>query len=74
MRKTKGHKESVYSVAINSLGTLAASGSTDQIIRLWDVRSGEKAMKLRVRLVAASLEDCLATVTDGARGTTSMNW
>mmetsp|Transcript_36719 Transcript_36719/g.91504 ORF Transcript_36719/g.91504 Transcript_36719/m.91504 type:complete len:262 (-) Transcript_36719:52-837(-) len=41
-----GHKDSIYSVAINAAGTLIASGSVEPEIRLWDGRSGRMSFKL----------------------------
>jgi WD repeat-containing protein 48 len=35
----RGHRESVYSLAINPSATLLASGSTENVIRLWDPRT-----------------------------------
>nr|XP_043633416.1 WD repeat-containing protein 48 [Erigeron canadensis] len=43
----KGHKESVYALAMNDTGTLLVSGGTEKAIRVWDSRSGSKMMKLR---------------------------
>ncbi|GAQ87661.1 Transducin/WD40 repeat-like superfamily protein [Klebsormidium nitens] len=43
----KGHKQSVYALAINEAGTLLVSGSTENAIRVWDPRSGQKQFKLR---------------------------
>ncbi|KAI5077648.1 hypothetical protein GOP47_0007472, partial [Adiantum capillus-veneris] len=42
-----GHKESVYSVAINDIGTVLVSGGTEKVLRVWDPRTGTKSMKLR---------------------------
>ncbi|XP_072995666.1 uncharacterized protein [Typha latifolia] len=43
----KGHKESVYALAMNDSGTLLVSGGTEKVIRVWDPRTGSKSMKLR---------------------------
>ncbi|CAH9094964.1 unnamed protein product [Cuscuta europaea] len=43
----KGHKESVYALAMNETGTLLVSGGTEKVIRVWDPRTGSKTMKLR---------------------------
>ncbi|KAF3790887.1 WD repeat-containing protein 48 [Nymphaea thermarum] len=43
----KGHKESVYALAMNDCGTLLVSGGTEKVVRVWDPRSGSKKMKLR---------------------------
>ncbi|KAF3454371.1 hypothetical protein FNV43_RR04818 [Rhamnella rubrinervis] len=43
----KGHKESVYALAMNDSGTLLVSGGTEKVVRVWDPRSGSKTMKLR---------------------------
>ncbi|XP_028770767.1 WD repeat-containing protein 48 [Neltuma alba] len=43
----KGHKESVYALAMNECGTLLVSGGTEKVVRVWDPRSGSKTMKLR---------------------------
>ncbi|KAK6944664.1 WD40 repeat [Dillenia turbinata] len=43
----KGHKESVYALAMNDSGTLLVSGGTEKVVRIWDARSGSKTMKLR---------------------------
>ncbi|XP_057962475.1 uncharacterized protein LOC131154029 [Malania oleifera] len=43
----KGHKESVYALAMNDSGTLLVSGGTEKVVRVWDPRSGLKTMKLR---------------------------
>ncbi|XP_074582806.1 uncharacterized protein LOC141839054 [Curcuma longa] len=43
----KGHKESVYALAMNDSGTLLVSGGTEKVIRVWDSRTGSKVLKLR---------------------------
>lgn len=43
----KGHKESVYALAMNDSGTLLVSGGTEKVVRIWDPRTGSKTMKLR---------------------------
>ncbi|XP_050384110.1 uncharacterized protein LOC126800744 isoform X2 [Argentina anserina] len=43
----KGHKESVYALAMNDSGSLLVSGGTEKVVRVWDPRSGSKSMKLR---------------------------
>ncbi|KAF8401536.1 hypothetical protein HHK36_012478 [Tetracentron sinense] len=43
----KGHKESVYALAMNDSGTVLVSGGTEKVVRLWDPRTGSKTMKLR---------------------------
>ncbi|XP_071703462.1 uncharacterized protein [Rutidosis leptorrhynchoides] len=43
----KGHKESVYALAMNDSGNILVSGGTEKVVRAWDSRSGSKMMKLR---------------------------
>uniref|UniRef100_A0A1D1XI50 WD repeat-containing protein 48 n=1 Tax=Anthurium amnicola TaxID=1678845 RepID=A0A1D1XI50_9ARAE len=43
----KGHKDSVYALAMNASGTLLVSGGTEKVVRVWDPRTGSKNMKLR---------------------------
>ncbi|XP_010241294.1 PREDICTED: WD repeat-containing protein 48 homolog isoform X2 [Nelumbo nucifera] len=43
----KGHKESVYALAMNDSGSLLVSGGTEKVLRVWDPRTGSKTMKLR---------------------------
>jgi WD repeat-containing protein 48 len=43
----KGHKDSVYALAMNDTGTLLVSGGTEKVVRVWDPRTGSKKMKLR---------------------------
>ena len=41
-----GHKDGVLTVCFSSDGTTLASGSDDNSIRLWDVKTGEYKAKL----------------------------
>ena len=41
------NKYSIYSLAMNNQGTLLASGSPENCIRLWDPRTCAKLMKLK---------------------------
>ncbi|XP_022742282.1 WD repeat-containing protein 48-like isoform X1 [Durio zibethinus] len=43
----KGHKESVYALAMSDSGNLLVSGGTEKVVRVWDPRTGTKTMKLR---------------------------
>ncbi|MCD9639338.1 hypothetical protein HAX54_023778 [Datura stramonium] len=43
----KGHKESVYALAMNGSGSLLVSGGTEKVVRVWDPRTGSKTMKLK---------------------------
>ncbi|MCO5565105.1 hypothetical protein L7F22_018776 [Adiantum nelumboides] len=43
----KGHKESVYALAMNDTATILVSGGTEKAVRMWDPRSGAKTMKLK---------------------------
>lgn len=43
----KGHKESVYALAMNDTATILVSGGTEKAVRVWDPRSGAKTMKLK---------------------------
>jgi len=43
----KGHKDSVYALAMNDTGNLLVSGGTEKVVRVWDPRTGSKKMKLR---------------------------
>jgi WD repeat-containing protein 48 len=46
-RKMGSQKQSIYSIAINSTGSVLASGSSDKFIRVFDPRSGKRSFKLR---------------------------
>ncbi|KAG4937996.1 hypothetical protein JHK82_045803 [Glycine max] len=43
----KGHKESVYALAMNEGGTLLVSGGTEKVVRIWDPRPGSKTLNLK---------------------------
>lgn len=45
--RTGCDKGSIYSLGINSAGTLVMTGSTETIVRGWDPRSGQKVFKLK---------------------------
>lgn len=47
MQSINENKYSIYSLALNSQGTLVASGSPENCIRLWDLRTCNKIMKLK---------------------------
>lgn len=42
-----GSKDSIYSLAMNPAGTVIVSGSTENILRVWDPRTSARNMKLR---------------------------
>ena len=67
-----GNKDSIYSLAMNSNGTLIASGSTEKKIRLFDPRTTQKLMKLKghsdnVRALMLNRDgtQCLSASSDG---------
>ncbi|EPS68911.1 hypothetical protein M569_05855 [Genlisea aurea] len=43
----KGHKQSVYALAMSDSGTVLVSGGIEKVVRVWDPRTGSKTMKLR---------------------------
>ncbi|KAI5676493.1 hypothetical protein M9H77_07443 [Catharanthus roseus] len=67
----KGHKDSVYALAMHESGTVLVSGGTEKVVRVWDPRSGSKAMKLkghtdniRALLLDSSGRFCLSGSSD----------
>ncbi|PAA61699.1 hypothetical protein BOX15_Mlig003646g2 [Macrostomum lignano] len=42
-----GNKDSIYSLAMNHSATMIVSGSTENVLRIWDPRSCQKQCKLR---------------------------
>eukprot|EP00795_Rhopilema_esculentum_P008237 gene8237-14175_t len=67
-----GQKDSIYSLALNSAGTVLVSGSTEKILRVWDPRSCSKEMKLKghadnVKAVLLNSDgtECLSGSSDG---------
>jgi WD40 repeat protein/GTPase SAR1 family protein/DNA-directed RNA polymerase subunit RPC12/RpoP len=63
-RKLIGHKGWVHSVDVSPDGTWAASGSTDQTVKIWDLETGE----CRATLEGHSAEvTCVAITPDGKR-------
>ncbi|KAH7435528.1 hypothetical protein KP509_06G068400 [Ceratopteris richardii] len=43
----RGHKESVYALAMNDTASILVSGGTEKAVRVWDPRSGAKTLKLK---------------------------
>ncbi|XP_067057172.1 WD repeat-containing protein 48-like [Acropora muricata] len=67
-----GQKDSIYSLALNSIGTVLVSGSTEKILRVWDPRTCGKVMKLKghtdnVKSILINEEgtQCLSGSSDG---------
>lgn len=42
-----GSKDSIYSLAMNYTGTVIISGTTENVLRVWDPRTCQKMMKLK---------------------------
>uniref|UniRef100_A0A1I7X572 WD repeat-containing protein 48 homolog n=1 Tax=Heterorhabditis bacteriophora TaxID=37862 RepID=A0A1I7X572_HETBA len=66
-----GSKSSIYSLAMNDMGTIVVSGSTEKILRIWDPRTCQKVMKLRghsdnIRAIALNRDGtkCLSASSD----------
>ncbi|XP_058951247.2 WD repeat-containing protein 48-like isoform X2 [Pocillopora verrucosa] len=67
-----GQKDSIYSLALNTMGTVLISGSTEKILRVWDPRTCSKVMKLKghtdnVKAIIINPEgtQCLSGSSDG---------
>lgn len=68
-----GNKDSIYSVAMNSAGTVIVSGSTEKVLRIWDPRTCQKLMKLKghtdnVKAIVVNRDgtQCLSGSSDGS--------
>ncbi|OTF70327.1 WD repeat-containing protein 48-like protein, partial [Euroglyphus maynei] len=68
-----GNRDSIYSLALNPAGTIIVSGSTENVLRVWDTRTSNKIMKLRghtdnVRSLIISRDgtQCLSASSDGS--------
>uniref|UniRef100_A0A914W6J7 WD repeat-containing protein 48 homolog n=1 Tax=Plectus sambesii TaxID=2011161 RepID=A0A914W6J7_9BILA len=68
-----GNKDSIYSLAMNSAGTVIVSGSTEKVLRVWDPRTCQKMMKLKghtdtVKAIVVSRDgtQCLSASSDGS--------
>ncbi len=46
LRVFQGHRDSIYACALNTSGTLLATGGYDRQIKLWDVESGQTRFTL----------------------------
>lgn len=60
----RGTKNSIYSLAMNELGTVIIAGSTENILRVWDPRTCQKIIKLRghsenIRAISVNREGTL---------------
>ena len=47
LRTIRGHRDTLYALALSPDGTLIATGSYDQQIKLWSVQTGEERKTLR---------------------------
>ena len=61
----KGHTEAIYSTAFNNDGTLAATGSFDKSIRLWDPATGKQLREFSGPSGHQSLVLCVAFSPNG---------
>ncbi|XP_012528857.1 WD repeat-containing protein 48 [Monomorium pharaonis] len=67
-----GNRDSIYSLAMNQIGTIVVSGSTEKILRVWDPRFCTKLMKLRghtdnIKALVLNRDgtQCLSASSDG---------
>ncbi|KAI6198281.1 WD repeat-containing protein 48-like protein [Aphelenchoides fujianensis] len=67
-----GSKNSIYSLAMNELGSVVVAGSTENCLRVWDPRTCQKIVKLRghtdnIRSIVVNREgtQCLSASSDG---------
>ncbi len=67
-----GNRDSIYSLAMNSAGTVIVSGSTEKVLRVWDPRNCSKLMKLKghtdnVKALVLSRDgtQCISGSSDG---------
>ena len=67
-----GNRDSIYSLAMNQIGTVIVSGSTEKVLRVWDPRFCTKLMKLRghtdnIKALVLNRDgtQCLSASSDG---------
>ncbi len=67
-----GNRDSIYSLAMNSAGTVIVSGSTEKVLRVWDPRNCSKLMKLKghtdnvkALLLSRDGTQCISGSSDG---------
>ncbi|KYM99820.1 PREDICTED: WD repeat-containing protein 48 [Cyphomyrmex costatus] len=67
-----GNRDSIYSLAMNQVGTVIVSGSTEKVLRVWDPRFCTKLMKLRghtdnIKALVINRDgtQCLSASSDG---------
>ncbi|KYN17924.1 WD repeat-containing protein 48, partial [Trachymyrmex cornetzi] len=67
-----GNRDSIYSLAMNQIGTIIVSGSTEKVLRVWDPRFCTKLMKLRghtdnIKALVLNRDgtQCLSASSDG---------
>ena len=72
----KGHSDEVYSVAVSADGTRAASGASDNTLRLWDLHLGKEITVLPTSSTLQSLDMTAdgKTIVSGCRDGTLQIW
>src|SRR5699024_1858446 len=67
-----GSNDSIYSLAMNQLGTLVVAGNTEKVLRVWDTRTSALMMKLKghtdnIRSIVLNRDgtQCLSAGSDG---------